>query len=385
MDRRSLLQWLAGGSASLLIPNKGTAQSIAANIIVGSVALRGRRITMGCSFDGKGPYDLALDTGAIISLVEQDFARSLGFTVRGKANLTVAGRRASYDIVEAHDVVIGGAIRQVSVQFATTDHVRFGDGIHGSLGAGILTMFDSELELGAGQWRLYPQGLPAREGWTRHEHAIQMASPIGGSSYLFATVDIGGEAIRCALDTGAPTAIRLFSEAIKTLGLGNWRARNWSPANRRDKEIIPLVRLEKPLSIGTMTVERPLVVLDEREKNSVFGSGLVGLPLIRLVDLATQVKDAVLWTRPNGAPQARASYNMSGVWVDRDGVRLSIGAVGRGSPADKAGLKPGDSIAGQTFEALIAALNGEAGGRVTFDVGAGSASRTVTLVLEDYL
>jgi serine protease Do len=385
MNRRFLLQLLAGGGAAFLMPGIAAAQPGPTGAIVAPIALRGRRVTMACSFAGKGPYDLALDTGGVISLIERDFARSLGFIERGKANLGVAGRRDVYDIVEARDVAFGNTIRQAALQFATTDHVQFGAGIFGSLGAGILTALDSELDFGASEWRLYPQGLPSREGWTRHEHAIELASPIGGSSYLFATVHVGDVAMRCALDTGAPTALRLFAAGIGALGLRDWRANNWSPVGRRGRDPVPLVRLEKPLSIGEMSIERPLAVLDEQEKNSPFGSALVGLPLIAQLDLATQVKAAALWTRPNRRAQPLVGYNMSGLWIDRDGDRLSAGAVGRGSPADRAGLKPGDPISGQSFEALITALNGQAGSVVTFNTKAGGVDRPVTLVLEDYL
>jgi len=145
--------------------------------------------------------------------------------------------------------------------------------------------------------------------------------------------------------------------------------------------MLPIVRLAKPLAIGAMKMERPLVTLDMETHDSLFGSALVGLPLIRRLDLATQVKDAVLWTRPNGGAYSEPSYNMSGIWVDREGSKLSIGAVGKGSPAEKAGLKVGDVIGGPPFQPLIAALNGPAGSSATFAV----EGRTVTLTLEDYL
>jgi len=381
MDRRSLLQLLAGGAAASLLFDKSLAQAAAGGSIVAPIALRAQRVVLSCNFAGKGPHDFALDTGAIISLIRGDFARSMGFAGRGKVNLGVGGQRGQYDIVEARDVVIGGAIRQPSLQFAITDEVNFGAGIVGSLGAGILTAIDSELDFGAGQWRLHPAGLPPREGWTRHDRAIRLISPIGGSSYLFATVDIGDTALRCALDTGSPTPIRLFAEGVKAVGLQDWRARNWSPGTRRGKAMLPIVRLAKPLAIGAMKMERPLVTLDMETHDSLFGSALVGLPLIRRLDLATQVKDAVLWTRPNGGAYSEPSYNMSGIWVDREGSKLSIGAVGKGSPAEKAGLKVGDVIGGPPFQPLIAALNGPAGSSATFAV----EGRTVTLTLEDYL
>jgi C-terminal processing protease CtpA/Prc len=76
---------------------------------------------------------------------------------------------------------------------------------------------------------------------------------------------------------------------------------------------------------------------------------------------------------------------MSGLWIDRDGQRIIAGAVGQGSPAERAGIKAGDELGGMPFAAMIAALNGPAGAAVALEVGPASARRQVQLTLADYL
>jgi C-terminal processing protease CtpA/Prc len=76
---------------------------------------------------------------------------------------------------------------------------------------------------------------------------------------------------------------------------------------------------------------------------------------------------------------------MSGLWIDRDGARIVAGAVGRGSPAEQAGIRVGDQLGGRSFGDLIAALNGPAGSSLSLDVIQASKRHTVNLILNDYL
>jgi hypothetical protein len=61
--------------------------------------------------------------------------------------------------------------------------------------------------------------------------------------------------------------------------------------------------------------------------------GIVGLPIIQRLNLATEVKAGKLWTRPSGLPAEPADYNMSGLWIDQKGrERSSPGASARAAP-----------------------------------------------------
>jgi len=76
---------------------------------------------------------------------------------------------------------------------------------------------------------------------------------------------------------------------------------------------------------------------------------------------------------------------MSGLWIDQKGREIVAGRIGKGSPAERAGIAPGDRIEGFAFGEMIARLNGPLGNRVALRVHRGGSARDVTLVLEDYL
>jgi S1-C subfamily serine protease len=76
---------------------------------------------------------------------------------------------------------------------------------------------------------------------------------------------------------------------------------------------------------------------------------------------------------------------MGGLWIDRRGNDLVAGAVGRGSPAVRAGIRPDDGIEGIGFEALIEQMLGKPGDEVAFSVSRSGVRRDVRLVLADYL
>jgi C-terminal processing protease CtpA/Prc len=76
---------------------------------------------------------------------------------------------------------------------------------------------------------------------------------------------------------------------------------------------------------------------------------------------------------------------MSGLWIDRRGSDLFAGAVGKGSPAEQAGIATGDRIEGVEFEALIRQLNGNAGEQVSLGVSRDGARREVVLNLANYV
>jgi carboxyl-terminal processing protease len=85
-------------------------------------------------------------------------------------------------------------------------------------------------------------------------------------------------------------------------------------------------------------------------------------------------------------------FNRTGLRLKREGAEWTISIVYPDSPADAAGLKPGDRIesidglrADQIDEdALAARLKGPVGSRLRLVVGA-AERRTATLVLRDIL
>lgn len=333
------------------------------------------RVLVDAMIDGAGPVPLAIDTGAMISLLSEAFARKNAYRHVGKLSATIAGKDDRYDVVEARKVVLDGRVDAGRVAFAVFPVETLGDGAVGSISGGVFTIVDSEFDFRAQRLLFFPDGSPPRPGWTRHADAIVRGAG-GGTRYIFARIGLGGAGARLLLDTGSPGHLRLDPSFVRHAFPGYERL-NWSPLGRSDRERV--VRLPVPFALGDFREERPLVRI--RAGPAFSPQGIGGLSLLRQLDLATTVRDGTLYTRPNGMPPPAPGYNMSGLWVDRREGRIVAGLVGAGSPAQAAGIRPGDPLEGLEFQAMISALNQPAGERVRIV----AAGRPVDLLLADYL
>jgi len=344
------------------------------------VQLASNRLLVSCTIEGQGPFALGIDTGGVVSMIDSDLATRLDLRKRGKTGLGIAGRHDLFQMFEAREVIFANAFRQERVLLAGLEDMSLGGDVVGMLSAGCLTTMDAELDLSAMQWRLYPEGGPDRSGWIAHEDAIRPTKV--GSPHLFGEARLGGQKLRCLFDTGAPPPISLSFKSARKVGIDINR-QNWSPAlaNGRDARIY---RSNQPLEIGGLTIERPLISVSDGPPGWV-DDGIVGLGLIRRLNLATEIKARRLWTRPSGLPELPERYSISGLWTDEKGKDLVVQRVGTGSPAERAGIAPGDRINGLRLRELIGMLGGKPGDRVTLNVSRGGASRNVTLVLEPYV
>jgi predicted aspartyl protease len=345
------------------------------------IDLQSRRLVVSCAINGQGPFEFGIDTGGFMSLIQLGLAKQLGLISRGSSRAEIAGRFDLFPIFEAHELVFGNLLKQEGVLLAGVENMRFGKDVPGMLAAGCLTTMDAELDFVSKQWRIYPDGGPSRDGWDRHERAVVQTAAVG-SPHLFGSATLGGRQMRCLLDTGAPGATVLFPAAARKAGV-DLDGQSWSPSSVNGREA-RIYRSRLPLVIGGLTVERPLIRVQKNGPNFI-EDGLIGLPIIQRLNIATEVKAGLLWTRPNGLPAEPEQYNMSGLWIDRHGAQLLAGAVGKGSPAEDAGIRPGDGIEGKEFGALIASLNGPAGYKSSFTVVRGGQARDIALELRDYL
>ena len=376
VTRRDVLLGCGSALAFLAIPR--SALAAAARIYRVPIRLQSGRLAVSCMIEGKGPFELGIDTGSLTSIITADLAKRLDLKQHGVTPLGIAGRYQNFPMFEAREIIFGSAFRQERVLFAGIDF-PLGRDVVGMLAAGCLTTMDAELDFSAMQWRLYPDGGPDRTGWVAHERAIQTNDV--GSPHLYGQVSLGGQKLRCLFDTGAPGSISIFSKVARKCGIDVDR-QNWSPVMAGGKPR-RLYRASAPIEIGGLRIERPLVLVEDEFPNFI-EDGLVGLSLIQRLNLATEVQAARLWTRPNGNPGRPDRYNLSGLWIDEKGRDIKATMVGRGSPAEQAGIVAGDRIDGE-FRDLIRQLGGRPGDPVSLAVVRGSQRREVTLVLREYL
>ncbi|QDX25493.1 hypothetical protein FPZ54_05280 [Sphingomonas suaedae] len=372
IGRRPLL---AGATAALL---GGATRAAAAPFNV-PIRLTDRRVLVEGTFNGDRAFLLALDTGGQMGLINSGVAEAIGLKKIGSRRLRLAWGHTDYSVFQAKNVMLGGRVRLATLELAGIER-DLGDGAVGSLPAWVLTLADGELDFDAGVWRAHEGGLPALPGATRFDKAIVQKGATADKRFLFADAALNGRSFRFGLDTGMPNYSRIYRKTAEAAGL--WDAPRWSPAAPRgETRVIRPDRIE----LAGATIERPLIQMRDTPDWEEFDTGIIGLPILRLFNIATSNRDgAVFLTRNRQSPQP-AEYNRAGLWVERAGSGVVAGVVGAGSPAEKAGIEAGDRLSGMTFETLIQQTSGPAGTVLPLTVERGGAARTVSLVLEDFL
>ena len=377
VDRRSFV--LGAGVAALLPATAAAAD----DVVRIPITLTDRRVLVACSIGGSGPLPFVFDTGGAFGLIDMALAESLQLRRMGALSLSLkldgnVGRR-SHPLFAARNLAFGGQVRQPEAVFAGVADF-FPAGEAGSLAAGVLSTMNSELDFGANEWRIHRSGVPDRAGWTRYDRAIVRQAHRNGSAFLFADAMLGGRSFRLGLDTGMLTGLRIYRKTAEAADL--WNAPRWTPAAPGGRA--RMARLPALTLAGTQ-VDGLVVAMLEQPEWDVFDAGIIGLPLLRRFDMATDPASGATFLRRNALPAEPDRYNRAGMWIDRDAGGVKVGPVGPGSPAAAAGLAPGDRLVGADFAALVERVYAPAGTRIPLTVERGGARREVELTLADFL
>jgi hypothetical protein len=367
---------LIGAAAAML---SGAARAQTATPVTVPIRLTDDRVLVEATFGGGRAFLLALDTGGQMGLINNGIAETLNLNRIGSRRLNLAWGETDYPIFQAKNVMLGGRLRLETLELGGIDR-DLGDGAIGSLPAWVLTLADGEVDFDAGVWRAHGSALPALAGATRFDKGIAQKGATADKKFLFADAALNGRSFRFGLDTGMPSVMRIYRKTAEAAGL--WNAPRWSPAAPRGKT--RMVRVDR-LELAGATIAGAVVQMRDAVDWDEFDTGIIGLPILRLFNIATSNRDGALFLKRNRQVQQPARYNRAGLWVDRAGSGMVAGVVGAGSPAEKAGIKAGDRLSGMSFEALIGQTAGPVGTVLPLTVGQGAAARQVSLVLEDYL
>jgi serine protease Do len=363
-------------------PWLASAARAAAPPITAAIRLTESRVLIDALIDGKGPYAFVVDTGAVVSGVREELIQQLG--LRKLRDVALNGGK-SFPLYAVDDLVLGGAVRQQGVAlFGLAGNNLGGDGL---LAAGLMTTFDSELDFEAGQWRVYPTGAPDRAGFTRLASELRDEPGANGSRRIFADVALGDTTLRPILDTGMPWALTMtHGEGLK---LGLWRDDTpYAPVRLGGiaglgKSPARLVRAPR-LRIGQADYAAPLVVV--RPPDAFGVDSVLGLPVLRTLNLSVDRAAKAVWVKRNGLAPTESHYGGSGLWVEAEDGKVHVAEVGVGSPAAKAGVRPGDVIDGvSTVREALAVLGGPSGTQVSLKLRRPEGAATADFVLSAYL
>jgi hypothetical protein len=384
ISRRGLLAALA----ALPVLGHGGLAAQAARVGGARILLRDNRVWIQVRFGTRGPFAFIIDTGAAINLIRSDVARQLGLPELRPVHLAGVGGIQQFMLREARDVTLGttnvGAVRFGAYDGETLPIHREAAG---ALSASMLSVADTDLDFDAGEWRIYPDGRGERSGFTRLDSSIRQSASAPGATPIMVDVRLDDRPYRLQLDTGAPIGIALWPGASRRSGLWNEHT-PFSPARRRGIGGVGastrLVRAGE-LRLGDMRFERPLVSLTDPDSRDRSADGLLGLPVISLLNLSTDLRSGRLWARRNARSPDPERYGLAGLWVEEARGGLVATHLSPQSPAAEAGLAVGDVIVGMELGDFVRRLAGAPGDRVSFDYRRGAQARTARLTLRAFL
>lgn len=378
MDRRGLI----GGGAALAAMVPLRALALDGQVFVNKIVVEDGRVWIAAMIGDKGPFFFVVDTGGYMSLIEDAFAKSMGFhKMPGRQGIGIGGV-SDYSWYNAGTVTLASGIRFPDMLFAGMRQRPAKDAV-GTFGAGLFTTYDSDLDFAKGEWRAYPGGRPDFDGMEKLKS--RFTDPSGGERIL-ADATLDGFRGDFLLDTGAPGEVSLYGRASAKSGLWN-DSQPYAPqyASGVGKNRVPgrLVRA-KQLKIGSIGFANPIVRLSEPGTPSGSHDGIIGLTTLSRLHLSTDVSQKVVWASRNDAPEPKRGYPLSGLWLEDDNGRVTINDVGTGSPAAAAGLKRGDAVIGE-IAALISATNGRPGKQVTLTIERGGKRQDISYTLAPWL
>lgn len=387
LSRRQLCQLIG----ALAVPTGARAVERAA--IEATIVVEDSRLWISTQIGGR-TLRFVIDTGAGGNFIRPELAKelklpnvSMGASVGG-----IGGKSRVVGMVEAANVIVGGAVRQNRMQFSTYDFERgLPPDASGLLAAGVVTAYDCDLVFGdtVGTWRIWLNGRSgAPEGTLLPGSSIVSRSQYDASERIYVTATIDGQSYRLLADTGAPRSLTLYSRASVRSGL--WNAPAWAPqglsgfggAASRLSRTVRATRLE----FGPLALKRPFVTLmDPAQPMGGNHDGVIGLPLLTLFDLSLDASAGKVWAKRNARKPTADGYNRLGLWLKNETEGgVSIAGVGAGSPAAAAGVRVGDRVTG-SFANLMRVVNRADGTAVDLELVRDGKTIPVTMVPADYL
>ena len=285
----------------------------------------------------------------------------------------------------AHDVVFGQTLLEKDVTFLGDEHKIAG--LDGILPIALFTARPTDMDFDTGEVRIQLSGAVDRHGFrpVKSERVRQ-----NGAFIVQATVD--GIPARLLVDTGAATTIALDPKFVRNHDLWAKHPRYLETRFGGVTGAIGTQRLVRTpfAQVGPYKFQDVVISLaDPRMTTASDIDGLLGIQLLRRFTLGFDAPASTLWLKPNDHLADPFNYDHSGLtWDFKDGATVVVSVSPR-SPAEAAGVKVGDKLAGLDTRPKAMAferrLSGQPDTELAFDVERGGARTPVKMVLKDWL
>lgn len=373
--------------AALLFAVSSYAQSTIAVDVVQT------RVHMPVSVNGEEPVTFILDTGAVKSPIDPEYAKTIG--IRAKSSGTAHGAGGVVKIGIAPDVTMSFAGLRSKVDRSPMTplgaiSLRIGQPVHGVLGFDVLHKYVVEIDYANERVTFHPRS------FTPPRDAVRVPIRFDGHLPLVdarITLPDGREIpARLLVDTGAGAALVLTRSFTKKhnitipgieisagLGVGG--------------ETRELTGRMPRLQLGGFTFENVVAGLSRDQKGVLSHSGfdgLVGGSLLRRFTLYVDYGRRNFAMIPNAAIGEPFEFTMTGALLttkDDTFTTVVVRDVIGGSPAAEAGLRVGDELRAIDGKAVVPAQLDEIGKlfrqpdrRYALTIVRNGAEQTVTLL-----
>lgn len=349
--------------------------------------LASEHIRLDVEIDGKGPFKLLFDTGAV-NVLTPDAAQRLGLEIKGKVTAKGTGGVQTAGETRVESVQIGGVVvrDQKFYVVALPSSAVSGEEIDGLIGHGWLSTVPTRIDYASAKITFHKpegyryagpaSGLPLRLRGTRPQ--------------VDASVD--GIPGKFTVDTGSSGSLILFPG----FAANNALLARYQPKTR----IMSAVGVGGPvyawvtragrLKVGDAEIDRPLTYLSLATAGAATDdktAGSLGFGVLRRFSITFDYPDEKIYFEPNAAIDSQDPVDRSGLRVESAAGGFKVVFVAEGSPGARAGLKAGDMIeavdgrpaVGLGLQSLRVLLKGPIGAQVALMVSGNGVPLTIEL------
>ncbi|MDH3215156.1 MAG: aspartyl protease family protein [Candidatus Krumholzibacteria bacterium] len=297
--------------------------------------------------NGKGPYNLVVDTGAGVTVLDKDLVAALDLPVMGTSLVgsPMGAERIPADSLAIRTIEIGDVVIEnkpaVALQLQDVfSPLQAPDGI---LAAASLDGFLVTIDFPNSVMMIRRAELPPADGQRVLDYGTSFVVPD-------IPISIAGEALRAALDTGAPSTVVVPSNLIATLPLVSEPVVTGTGRTVDAEFEILSAQLKGTLNIGHIAIDNPRIAFSDRSTVCHIGMGILRELTVTIdrtnrrvaFEQSPQMPDSGSPTRRVVRGGSKKSYGI--MLGGLSGDVLEVIGVEQGLVAATAGLVKGDRI-----------------------------------------
>ena len=219
--------------------------------------------------NGKGPFNMVLDTGSDVATIDLATAKNLGLNLKSTARQVTGGgsEKSQVFLTQIPQVEIGDLasknIVAVAVDLSKSSQV-LGKPLHGALGYGVLQNRIVQFDYPKRIIRFYSTSpYPKVDPASNNEHRLVLPFKLGDDSPIVDDVYVNGKRLKVVIDTGGGgTYFALMPEAISALGLEQEMSQ--AEPDSRGAGLNGVITSRKgkikTLKVGSINIDSPTII-----------------------------------------------------------------------------------------------------------------------------